>query len=118
MNKLTGKFAVLAIALSSVLALTACNVEKTEEGELPEVDVDATGGEMPAYDVETPEVDVDADVEMPNEPDSEVTDEVDSAADDELGPGTEPDAADPADDALDPTPTDDEVGDAEEDGLG
>lgn len=118
MNKLTGKFAVLAIALSSAFALAACNVEQTEEGELPDVDVDATGGEMPAYDVETPEVDVDADVEMPNDPDTEVTDEVDSAADDELGPGTDPNAADPADDALDPTQGDDELGDPQDDGLG
>lgn len=118
MNKLTGKFAVLAVALSSAFALAACNVDQTEEGELPNVDVDATGGELPAYDVETPEVDIDADVEMPNEPNTEVMDEVDSAADDELGPGLEPEVVDPADDALDPTPADDEVGDAAEDGIG
>lgn len=125
MNKLTGKFAVLTVALGSALALAACNVEKTEEGELPDVDVEATGGEMPAYDVETPEVDIDADVEMPNEPDAEVTDEVDSAADDDLGPGLEPtenDALDPETEALDPDPDavdpDAEVGDPAEDGLG
>lgn len=86
---------ILAFALTSALALTACNVDKTQEGELPDVDVTAEGGQVPEYDVETPEVDVntetvpvavpDVDVEMPDEPDTEVTDEVDSAADDEVG---------------------------------
>lgn len=85
MSNLTGKTAILAISLTSALALAACNVDKTQEGEMPDVDVSAEGGELPAYDVETPEVDVDADVEMPNEPDTEVMDEQDSAADDEVG---------------------------------
>tara|TARA_R110000823_G_scaffold27609_7_gene80341 strand:+ start:9993 stop:10313 length:321 start_codon:yes stop_codon:yes gene_type:complete len=34
-------------------------VIKTEEGRAPDVDVDVSGGNMPEYDVETPEVDVD-----------------------------------------------------------
>lgn len=88
MNKLTGKFAVLTLALGSAFALAACNVEESQEGELPDVDVEATGGQVPEYDVETPEVNtqpVDDMVEMPDEPDTQVTDEEDSAADDEVG---------------------------------
>ena len=42
------------------LALVSCNVEKTESGELPEVDVDveAHSGELPEYDVDWADVDV------------------------------------------------------------
>lgn len=58
MNKAILKTAALAVAFGSMLTLSACNVEKTQEGELPEVDVDAQGGQLPAYDVETPDVDV------------------------------------------------------------
>jgi hypothetical protein len=58
MNKAILKSAALVVALGSVLSLSACNVEKTEEGALPDVDVDANAGKMPAYDVETADVDV------------------------------------------------------------
>lgn len=58
MNKAILKTAALAVAFGSVLTLSACNVEKTQEGELPDVDVNAKGGELPAYDVETADVDV------------------------------------------------------------
>ncbi len=56
---------------------------------MPEVDVQAKGGQLPKYDVETPEVKMGtetrtievptATVEMPDDPDSKVTDEVDSS---------------------------------------
>ena len=58
MLKLYKLFAVSAVAL----ALGACDVNKTEEGELPSVDAD--GGELPEYDVvkkddgEMPDIDV------------------------------------------------------------
>lgn len=58
MNKAILKSAALVVALGSVLTLSACNVEKTQEGEMPDVDVSAEGGQLPAYDVETPDVDV------------------------------------------------------------
>lgn len=58
MNKAILKSAALAVAFGSVLTLSACNVEKTQEGELPDVDVNAEGGQLPAYDVETADVDV------------------------------------------------------------
>lgn len=58
MNKAILKTAALAVAFGSMLTLSACNVEKTQEGELPDVDVSAQGGQLPAYDVETADVDV------------------------------------------------------------
>jgi len=48
---------LIATAIAaSALALSGCEVEQTEEGEMPEVDVE--GGEMPEYDVDAPDVDV------------------------------------------------------------
>ena len=53
---------ILAVS-SLALAASACDVNKTEEGEMPDVDVDA--GEMPEYEVkkteegELPEADID-----------------------------------------------------------
>ncbi|UVI39887.1 hypothetical protein [Qipengyuania spongiae] len=50
------KLIFTAAALSASLALAACDVDQTEEGEMPEVNVE--GGNMPEYDVTTPEVEV------------------------------------------------------------
>jgi hypothetical protein len=91
MKKLLTLFATSALAVFMV----GCEVEQTEEGEMPEVDVEATEGEMPEYDMDTAEVDVesetetiktpevglqeeqvqvpDVDVEMPDEGDDEGT---------------------------------------------
>ncbi len=44
-----------AVAFAAV-SLTACDVDKTQDGEMPEVTVE--GGEMPAYDVDVAEVEV------------------------------------------------------------
>lgn len=91
MSMRIAKTAATAVALTAALSLSACNVEKTQEGELPEVDIQAKGGQLPKYDVETPEVKMGtetrtievevptATVEMPDDPDSKVTDEVDSS---------------------------------------
>lgn len=49
-------FALLA-ALGCV-GLAACDVEKTKEGEMPDVDVNVSGGQLPEYNVTTPDVDV------------------------------------------------------------
>jgi hypothetical protein len=72
MNKAILKSAALFAALGSVLSLSACNVEKTEEGELPEVDVNAKSGQLPAYEVETAEVDVGTKQAKVNVPDVDV----------------------------------------------
>ncbi len=75
MSNLIKKTAVMAFAMTSALALAACDVDQTEEGALPDVTVE--GGNMPEYDVETADVDVgvetvpvavpDVDIEMPDE---------------------------------------------------
>ena len=95
MSSLMKNVAMATLAMTSALALSACDVVQTQDGELPVVEVTAEGGPLPAYDVETAEVDVKTetvpvevpkiDVEMPDDPDNEVTDEVDSAADDGAG---------------------------------
>lgn len=46
---------VIALLMST---LSACDVDKTQEGEMPEVDVDVKEGQMPKYDVDAPDVDV------------------------------------------------------------
>lgn len=53
-------FKVIKVAALGVccLAAAACQVEKTQDGKLPEVSVDATGGALPKYDVQGPEVKV------------------------------------------------------------
>lgn len=48
----------IALAIAGLTLLAACDVDQTREAEAPEVDVDATEGQMPAYDVDTPEVNV------------------------------------------------------------
>lgn len=92
MSNLMKNVATATFVLTSALALAACDVDQTQEGELPDVEVSAKGGQLPAYDVETAEVDVKTEkvevdvpkveVEMPNDPDNKVTDETDSAAKD------------------------------------
>lgn len=67
---------ILLLALLTVFA-TGCRVRQTEEGEMPDVDVSAEGGNLPEYDVDAADVDVttekrevtvpDVDVNMPGE---------------------------------------------------
>ena len=65
------KFGVLMAALTMVVALGACSVEQTEEGELPEVNVE--GGNMPEYDVDAADVDVTTDTATVTVPDVDVS---------------------------------------------
>ncbi|MFC7537799.1 hypothetical protein ACFQPG_12165 [Sphingomonas sp. GCM10030256] len=46
------------LALVGCFALTACDVDQTKEGELPDVDVNASGGQLPEFDVDAPQVNV------------------------------------------------------------
>ena len=59
----------IAAALSAAaLALSACDVEQTEEGTAPEIDVDADAGSLPEYRVDTAEVGIETEtrtVEVP-----------------------------------------------------
>lgn len=43
---------------ASFLAFAACDVDQTKEGEMPDVDVNASGGQLPEYNVEGPSVNV------------------------------------------------------------
>jgi hypothetical protein len=53
-------------------------VEKTQEGRMPDVDVDVEGGQLPEYDVDGPDIDIEKKtVEVP-------TIDIDPAGDDEL----------------------------------
>jgi len=64
MNKL---FPMAIVAATTMIL--GCQVEKTEEGEFPSVDVDGSAGQLPEYDVDVtqtqegrlPDVDVDVD---------------------------------------------------------
>lgn len=78
MKNFNRKTALLAAAATTMMfALSACDVDQTQEGEMPDVQVE--GGALPAYDVETAEVDVGtrttevevptAEVIMPDDPD-------------------------------------------------
>lgn len=59
--------------LAPVLAfgLAACSVEQTEEGDMPEVEVQ--DGQLPEYDVDAPDVDVGTDTTTVVVPDVDVT---------------------------------------------
>ena len=48
---------VFSAALLTVSA-TGCRVRQTQEGEVPDVDVEVKGGQVPKYDVDAPDVDV------------------------------------------------------------
>ena len=50
------KFLMVVSLAGLTLSMSACKVEKTQDAKLPEVH--ATGGQLPAYDVKTPDVKV------------------------------------------------------------
>ena len=52
------KIITTMLVAAGCLGLAACDVDQTKEGELPEVEVNASGGEMPEFDVDAPTVNV------------------------------------------------------------
>jgi len=52
------KYSLLFALSLAFFGLTSCDVEQTEEGEMPEMDVDVEEGNMPEYDVEWADVNV------------------------------------------------------------
>lgn len=68
------KLLTLLLAPLFAVGMTACDVDQTEEGSMPDVEVQE--GELPAYDVEARDVEVtedtvtvpDVDLEEPNNP--------------------------------------------------
>tara|TARA_B100000749_G_C18171788_1_gene360189 strand:- start:162 stop:458 length:297 start_codon:yes stop_codon:yes gene_type:complete len=66
----TGKTVGVIIGVAALvgavwIGMTLIDVDQTESGEMPDVDiaVDADGGELPEYDVDTGEVDVGTETE-------------------------------------------------------
>ena len=67
----------MRIALSLLLgatglSLAACDVDQTKEGEMPDVDVNVSGGEMPEYNVDAPDVSVGTENKVVQVPDVDV----------------------------------------------
>jgi len=67
----------IIFAAAGALALGACDVDQTKNGQMPDVDVNVSGGQAPEFDVTGPDVNVgmenktvqvpDVDVEAPAE---------------------------------------------------
>ncbi len=52
------KAIVRVLGIAAILSVSACDVDQTKEGELPDVNVNTSGGQMPEFDVDTPTVNV------------------------------------------------------------
>jgi len=76
----TRKFLSLIVAPLFAFGLAACDVDQTEEGELPDVDVE--GGQVPEYDVDAADVDVGTDTQTVITPDVDVQNEGEPEAED------------------------------------
>ncbi len=68
------KFAIVA-AMTAGLALSACEANVTEEGEMPTMDVDVSGdaGQLPEVDVKTADVEIGTEEKTIEVPDVDVT---------------------------------------------
>ena len=66
------KFRLLSAVFAPALlfGLAACDVDQTREGEMPDVEVE--GGQLPEYEVETPDIDVRTDTQRVIVPDVDV----------------------------------------------
>lgn len=47
---------ILTTLALATLGLAACDVQQTEEGEMPDVDVSVDAGDLPEYEVDAPEI--------------------------------------------------------------
>lgn len=74
------KIRAMAMILTPLLGLSlaACDVDQTEEGELPEVEVE--GGNLPEYDVDAADVKVGTDTQKVVVPDVDITDPDDTTS--------------------------------------
>ncbi|ADJ27175.1 hypothetical protein [Nitrosococcus watsonii] len=63
---------ISALLLAFSFALAGCDVDKTQEGEMPDVDIQTESGQMPKYDVDTPDVDVGTEKKQIEVPDVDV----------------------------------------------
>lgn len=46
------------LATVSAFGIAGCDVQKTQEGKMPDVDVNVSAGQLPQYNVTGPDVDV------------------------------------------------------------
>ena len=58
------RLTILALLSFALLGLNSCDVDQTEEGEMPDVDVSVEEGDMPEYDVDWADVDVTTETRM------------------------------------------------------
>ena len=63
----------LAAMATLAVAAAGCQVNKTQEGKLPDVQVKTTDGQLPHYNVEGPDVKVDSKTETVKVPTIKVT---------------------------------------------
>lgn len=73
-----------------VIGAAGCTVEQTEEGELPEVNVE--GGELPEYDVDPADVDIEGEertIEVPTDVDVETEERTITVPDIDVQPANE-----------------------------
>lgn len=66
------KFLSLAVAPLFVVGVAACDVDQTEEGEMPDVEVE--GGQVPEYDVDAADVEIGTDTAVVEVPDVDIED--------------------------------------------
>lgn len=66
------KWLIPGALLVASLGLAGCDVEKTEEGKMPDVDVKVDEGKLPKYDVDAPDVDVNSEKKVITVPDVDV----------------------------------------------
>lgn len=66
------KRTILAALLSFGLFGFGCDVDQTEEGRAPDIDIQADPGEAPEYDVDTAEVELKTEEETVRVPDIDV----------------------------------------------
>ena len=67
------KLATFALVATLGVAVAGCQVNKTQEGKLPEVKVSTTGAQLPEYNVEGPKVAVGSKTETVKVPTVKVT---------------------------------------------
>jgi uncharacterized lipoprotein len=66
------KKTIILLAAASGLGLAACDVDQTKNAQLPDVDVNATGGQLPEFNVTPPEVSVGTENKTVQVPDVDV----------------------------------------------
>ena len=84
------------------LAFTACDVKKTQEGEMPKVNVE--GGKMPKYDVDPAEVRVEQEKKTITVPDVDIITEDEKKKGGNVEPGDPGQPAAPATSESSPAP--------------